>query len=82
VNFKTITLVVLAVLAATLFFVLQKHTPPADPVSINEVPDTDLQMKSDRRPAADFTLTDLNGKDVRLADFRGSVVLMIFWTTW
>ncbi|MHB8881689.1 MAG: peroxiredoxin family protein [Thermodesulfovibrionales bacterium] len=32
--------------------------------------------------APDFTLRDLKGKDVRLADYSGKVVLLEFWATW
>jgi len=32
--------------------------------------------------APDFTLKDLNGKSVRLADLKGKVVLVEFWATW
>jgi cytochrome oxidase Cu insertion factor (SCO1/SenC/PrrC family) len=34
------------------------------------------------KPAAAFALPDLDGKTVRLADLRGKVVLLFFWTTW
>lgn len=34
------------------------------------------------RPAPDFTLLDLQGQNVSLADFRGKTVLLDFWATW
>jgi thiol-disulfide isomerase/thioredoxin len=30
----------------------------------------------------DFTLKDLNGKDVKLSSFKGKVILLNFWATW
>ena len=30
----------------------------------------------------DFTLKDLDGRDVRLADYKGKVLLLDFWATW
>jgi len=32
--------------------------------------------------AADFVLTDLDGKQHRLSDYRGQVVIINFWATW
>ncbi len=32
--------------------------------------------------APDFTLSDINGGKVTLADFRGKVVVVEFWATW
>ncbi len=34
------------------------------------------------RPAPDFTLTDLNGNQVSLSQFRGKKVVINFWATW
>lgn len=33
-------------------------------------------------PAPDFTLESLDGKSMRLSDFRGKAVLLNFWATW
>lgn len=33
-------------------------------------------------PAPDFTLTDLNGKQVKLSDYRGKTVFLNFFATW
>lgn len=37
---------------------------------------------ADATPATDFTLKDVNNRDVRLSDFKGKVVLLDFWATW
>jgi thiol-disulfide isomerase/thioredoxin len=29
-----------------------------------------------------FTMKDMNGKDVRLSDYKGKVILLDFWATW
>ena len=43
----------------------------------------DLQfVPLDGRPAPAFTLSTLDGKDVSLAELKGSVVLLYFWTSW
>jgi peroxiredoxin len=34
------------------------------------------------RLAPDFTLTDLDGNQVKLSDFRGKTVFLNFWATW
>ena len=38
---------------------------------------------ADAKPAnLDFTLKDVDGKDVTLADYKGKVILLDFWATW
>jgi peroxiredoxin len=34
------------------------------------------------RLAPDFTLPDLNGRQVKLSDFRGKLIVIDFWATW
>jgi cytochrome c biogenesis protein CcmG, thiol:disulfide interchange protein DsbE len=46
--------------------------------SANSYPEKALQA----RPTKGFALKDLNSKKVSLADFRGKVILLNFFTTW
>lgn len=38
--------------------------------------------KADEKANFDFTLKDMNGTDVKLAAFKGKVVLLNYWATW
>jgi peroxiredoxin len=38
--------------------------------------------QSDSKVAANFTLKDAAGADIKLADYKGKVVLLNFWATW
>jgi len=51
------------------------------------VPDSATQSESTTpklqgKPAPGFTLVDLDGKKVSLADFKGKPVMVNFWATW
>jgi peroxiredoxin len=42
----------------------------------------DLKPENDRKLAPDFTLEDNNGREVKLSNLKGKVVLVNFWATW
>ena len=41
-----------------------------------------VKAEKERTSAADFALKDVNGRTVRLSEYRGKVVLLNFWATW
>ena len=41
-----------------------------------------VQRYDPPKPAPAFSLPDLDGKPVRLADLKGKVVLLVYWATW
>jgi hypothetical protein len=78
---KNSILIILLVVGVSLFVILQKYTKEYH--SSAEEPELSIMdFPTPRFIAPDFILSDLNGDDTRLNDYRGSLVLMMFWTTW
>ena len=38
--------------------------------------------QAEKQANLDFTVKDMNGAKVRLADYKGKVILVNFWATW
>ena len=74
--------------AAVACLALALLTLPADPwhevaVASGLVPGTGAACPANAKSAnLNFTLKDLNNKDVKLSAFKGKVVLLDFWATW
>ena len=58
--------------------VLSTHLTKAAAVSYRQ-PEPDSTLN---KPAPQFSLKDMDGKTVSLADFKGKVVVLDFWATW
>ncbi len=72
---------VLIVAAAFFFF---KGTKPAvnSPAPANIQKSAVVDQGTKFQDAPQFTLPDLEGKDVSLSDFKGKLVFLNFWATW
>ncbi len=61
-------------LALGIYLGVRRHRQAMGP----EVAGQTKQFQS----APEFALTDINGKPLRLSDYKGKVVLLDFWATW
>ena len=70
----------LLVVALLGLLMVQGYTPSSQPVSGDQQEAT--VGVSVGQVAPDFTLTDLEGNEVTLSQYRGKVVFINFWATW
>ena len=57
--------------------------PPAADAEATHAPVDPKDGDAIGKPAPlDFTLKDMNGVDVKLASFKGKIILLNFWATW
>ncbi len=70
---RLIFMVFIVAVAAASYLYKENSTPSASAPS---------SLAREGSPAPDFVLSDLQGRQVRLSDYRGKVVLLNFWATW
>jgi peroxiredoxin len=74
---RNILLLAVAVIAiAAMLIAARRLARPA--YSRSALPASDVNGS----PAPDFELTSLDGRQVKLSDYRGKAVLLNFWATW
>jgi cytochrome c biogenesis protein CcmG/thiol:disulfide interchange protein DsbE len=57
-------------------------SPDAVPAAFEEDQDGAACMANAKPAKLDFTVKDLDGKDVTLSSYKGKVILLNFWGTW
>ena len=74
VNLQSIVLIVLVVVGVGIIVLLQSKDSSFSP--------SGKPLLGKGVPAPDFTFPGLDGKKVRLTDYKGKVVLLNIWATW
>lgn len=80
-NIIILIIAILAIMgAAYTFYSKNKTQSLATPTQQSTT--SDQTSPNSKVMAPDFTLKDLNGKDVKLSDYNGKIVILNFWATW
>ena len=74
VNYQSIVLIFLLLIGIGIIILLQTNKSSFNPAG--------KPRFEKGAPAPNFTLPDLNGKMVSLAEYKGQVVLLNIWATW
>ncbi|MGH2586874.1 MAG: redoxin domain-containing protein [Dehalococcoidia bacterium] len=75
-------LAVIVIAGAIIWLERPDEEPPRRTATDDEPLVADGGAPQEGSPAPDFVLSTLDGREVRLSDYRGNVVLLNFWATW
>lgn len=67
-------------IAAYTFY--SKNKPQSLGTPVQQSTATSQSSQNNKDIAPDFTLNDINGKEVKLSDYKGKIVILNFWTVW
>ena len=74
-------ILVIALVVVVMIYAGVRNSRPKVSAMIGNPPSL-VYGESKGKQAPDFALKDLQGKQVKLSDFRGKAVLLNFWATW
>lgn len=77
-----IWVVAFCLLMVAAYTVYAKYAPNKTNPSQSTEETSTSQGAQNKIMAPDFALKDLNGKEVRLSDYKGKIVILNFWATW
>lgn len=77
---KIAILIGVVLLASIGYFTSMRNQPP--PLRPLNAEQGDAEEIAARQPVPDFILTEENGTQKKLSDFRGNVVILSFWASW
>lgn len=86
----TIALILVAVAVYTTYQYNNAPTPAPTPAQAETQPEVPSSLPPEQTgnvivesiDPIDFKLTDLNGKEVSLSDYKGKTIYLNFWATW